>query len=355
MKSAMKRPTHSDLPPPGKGRAGWPWTEGCSGLAETMPDGKAWPKISIVTPSYNQGQFIEETIRSVLLQGYPNLEYMIIDGGSTDDSVEIIKRYERWITYWTSKPDRGQSHAINKGFVRSTGQIIAWLNSDDVYAPKAFEKVAVFLGSHSNVDMVYGICKQIDELGDGIGCCPRESYDIRKLLCFEFVISQPAVFLRKYVAESVGYLDEGLHVAMDTDLWIRIALAGFKIEYFPELLSFVRMYRDTKTHSLGEESCKERLLVMDRVFSTVELGDKLLNGRSKAYSHIHEELAHIYYEKSMLSKARFQFLKAIYFTPSRLRSRTWLSAFGRSLLGHSLVERIKTFLRRNKWKTPSIG
>src|SRR5205823_3046168 len=124
------------LMPVSPGRVGWPWTfQGLPSAARNAE--RPWPRISVVTPSFNQGRFIEETIRSVLLQAYPNLEYIIIDGGSTDNTVEIIKKYEPGITYWVSEKDRGQSHAINKGFARATGDIFAWLCSDDVYAPGA--------------------------------------------------------------------------------------------------------------------------------------------------------------------------------------------------------------------------
>ena len=116
-------PQLSELPSSPPGKIGWPWTEESSQLPEKMSDGSPWPRISIVTPSYNQGQFIEETIRSVLLQGYPNVEYIIIDGGSTDNSLEIIKKYEPWLAYWVSEPDRGQSHALNKGIQKATGDI----------------------------------------------------------------------------------------------------------------------------------------------------------------------------------------------------------------------------------------
>ena len=113
-KAQMRCPTLKDLPSPPFGKSGWPWTEQSKPLPDTTPDGQLWPGISIVTPTYNQGMFIEECIRSVLLQDYPDLEYIVIDGGSTDETVDIIKKYERWLAYWESKPDRGQSHAIKK-------------------------------------------------------------------------------------------------------------------------------------------------------------------------------------------------------------------------------------------------
>jgi glycosyltransferase involved in cell wall biosynthesis len=135
--------TLKDLPAPPQGKIGWPWIERSSQLPDKMTDGSAWPHISIVTPSYNQGQFIEETIRSVLLQGYPNLEYIIIDGGSTDNTVEIIEKYESWISYWVSEKDSGQSDALNKGFAIGDGQICAYINSDDIFLPNALSKVSL--------------------------------------------------------------------------------------------------------------------------------------------------------------------------------------------------------------------
>lgn len=133
--------TLEDLLPPPEEKTSWPWIEQTNPLPDKMPDGSNWPRISIVTPSYNQGQFIEETIRSVLLQGYPNLEYIIIDGGSTDNTLEIIKKYSPWLDYWVSEKDRGQSDALNKGFAISTGEICAYINSDDIFLPNALSKV----------------------------------------------------------------------------------------------------------------------------------------------------------------------------------------------------------------------
>lgn len=124
------------------GRRGWPWTEDESTREVSQMRSRNCQRISIITPSFNQGEYIEETIRSVLLQEYPNLEYIVIDGGSTDNTVPIITKYERWLSYWVSEKDRGQTHAINKGFRRATGEILAWLNSDDVYAPGALSYVS---------------------------------------------------------------------------------------------------------------------------------------------------------------------------------------------------------------------
>src|SRR5439155_19891425 len=120
----------SVLPPPPRGKTGWPWTEESTPVAEAIKNGASWPRISIVTPSYNQGHFIEETIRSVLLQGYPNLEYIVMDGGSKDGTLSILRKYEHAIDFYTSAPDKGQAEAINKGFARASGDILAWLNSD---------------------------------------------------------------------------------------------------------------------------------------------------------------------------------------------------------------------------------
>src|SRR5262245_29806610 len=126
----MRCPNLSDLPSPPPNRQGWPWTQEGAPRLDGTP-GECWPRISIVTPSYNQGRFLEETIRSVLLQGYPDLEYIVIDGGSADDSVEIIRKYERWLSFWVSERDRGQVDAINKGLRRCSGVLRNWLNSDD--------------------------------------------------------------------------------------------------------------------------------------------------------------------------------------------------------------------------------
>src|SRR5262245_56142305 len=135
----MRCPTLAELPPPPSGKTGWPWTVETPGLPAMRPDGSPWPRVSIVTPSYNQGRFIEETLRSILLQGYPDLEYIVMDGGSTDGSADIIRKYSPWLTSWISEPDGGQVAAINAGMARATGTLLNWINSDDFLLPGALE------------------------------------------------------------------------------------------------------------------------------------------------------------------------------------------------------------------------
>ena len=164
----MKR-SLNDLPAPPPGKTGWPWTVETP-LAEASATGAEWPRISIVTPSYNQGAFLEETIRSVLLQGYPNLEYIVMDGGSTDGSVEVLRSFGDRVQ-WVSQNDGGQSDAINQGFARLGGDVLGWLNSDDTFAPGAFRTVMEFMAAHPDVALVYGDADFIDARGNRIGRC----------------------------------------------------------------------------------------------------------------------------------------------------------------------------------------
>src|SRR5262245_22024528 len=155
-------PTLRDLPTLPPGKVGWPWTEESRRLPDEMADGRPWPRITVVTPSFNQGHFLEETIRSILLQGYPELEYFVLDGGSTDSSVDTIKRYSRWLTYWASEPDRGQSAAINRGLRMGSGSHATWTNSDDLLCKVALVDHAV-TREFTDCVVYCGDCVNIDE------------------------------------------------------------------------------------------------------------------------------------------------------------------------------------------------
>jgi glycosyltransferase involved in cell wall biosynthesis len=214
----MRSPHLSELPPPAVAGSGWPWTE------ESEEAGTDLPRISVITPSFNQARFIEQTIRSVLLQGYPDLEYIIIDGGSTDGSVELIRKYEPWLAYWVSEPDEGQSNAINKGFKRAKGQVLCWLNSDDYYTPGTLEVVGRKL-SLGNSDALVGHCERVSDDGNGAVRCEGHYRGRVRLLQFwkGYEMHQPAIFWTREVLEKVGLLDESLHLTMDFDYWARIA------------------------------------------------------------------------------------------------------------------------------------
>ena len=241
----MRCPTLNELPPPPPGKTGWPWTEESPQLPYTMSDGSPWLRVSIVTPSYNQAQFIEETIRSVLLQGYPDLEYIIIDGGSTDGSVDIIRKYEPWLAYWVSEPDRGQTHAINKGFARATGDIVAWLNSDDTYLPGAVRQTVQALEEHPRAGFVYGILNLVDEAGNLIRRKLGGPLDRKRLLGRAY-FGQPTVFMRKAILQQVGYLDESLFGPLDWELWIRLAQISDAV-YLPVPLANATVWPGAKT------------------------------------------------------------------------------------------------------------
>jgi len=215
----------SELPPAPPGRTGWPWTEESHDLPAAMPNGQPWPRVSIVTPSYNQGRFLEETIRSVLLQGYPQLEYILIDGASTDETREIIDKYARWLAYWVSEPDTGQAQAINKGLARAQGDILAWLNSDDLYEPGAVATAAQGLDPRSGSYVVFGDCLFIDEQGKPMHLYRGVDRPFADKLCYwrGWNIPQPTVFFARQVLEQVGGLDESLRFALDYELFLRFA------------------------------------------------------------------------------------------------------------------------------------
>lgn len=224
----------------------------------------AYPKISVVTPSYNQAVFLERTILSVLNQNYPNLEYIIIDGGSGDESVNIIKKYEKYLACWVSEKDRGQSHAINKGWERATGEIVAWLNSDDTYTPGALAYVADFFQAHPQIDMVCGNAYKVDEEDNVIGASPRQDFKLEKLIHNQWNIPQPAVFLRRRVLTEVGLLDEALYFYMDLDLFIRVG-QKYSVKRIPQYLANARIHSQVKTSPHNrKQQWKECLLVRRR-------------------------------------------------------------------------------------------
>ncbi|HEY3797715.1 MAG TPA: glycosyltransferase family 2 protein [Caulobacteraceae bacterium] len=250
-------PKLADLPAPPPGRSGWPWTVEAPELPATRHDGSAWPRISIVTPSYNQAQFIEETIRSVLLQGYPDLEYIITDGGSTDASVEVIRKYAPWLAHWVSEKDRGAQHAINKGLERSTGAIVTWLNSDDIYRERVLEEAATEFGRQPGIDVVSGVTRMVSPTQPDrfIGPSPLRTYEdfcLSSNWTNRRLIVQPEAFFTASIYAKAGPIREDLALCFDYLFWVAAADQGARFH------SVDRHWVDFRVHPAQKSSSFSR-------------------------------------------------------------------------------------------------
>lgn len=236
-----------DLPEPPPGQSGWPWIGDSSPPPETVLEGSPWPKISVVTPSFNQGPFIEATIRSALLQGYPNLELIIIDGGSTDGTLEVIRKYEPWLAYWVSEPDRGQGQAVNKGIRKATGEILHWLNSDDLLLPGSFQLAARVFHAHPETRILCGQARIIDANGSICGELRSEYHTWEELATNpRNSVRQVSTFFDTWLFEELGFINENLHIALDSD-WMARATQFNKPLILKEYLTAYRAHPGAKT------------------------------------------------------------------------------------------------------------
>lgn len=248
----MKR--ELELPPPLDGKTGWPWDYQPKKVSVDFD----LPRLTIVTPSYNHAEYLEETIRSVLLQGYPNLEYFVIDGGSTDGSVEIIRKYEPWLAGWVSEKDSGQSSAINKGFAKATGEWMGWLNSDDCFAPYALYNL-LQTAHTAQSDFVYGCCIQFGapQIYPYIKRPGPRAFDYEILRLVDW-LDQPTTLWKRQVFEECGPLSEDLHFGFDWEFFIKCA-RSFKGAYHPSVIAIYRFHSDNKTLS-GDLDRSEELI-----------------------------------------------------------------------------------------------
>lgn len=239
------------------------------------------PIISIITPSFNQVQFLEQTILSVINQNYPNLEYIIIDGGSTDGSVEIIKKYENYLAYWISENDRGQSEAINKGLKKATGEIVAWLNSDDLYLPETLSTVAKTFSENSDVYLIYGNVENF--YIDGKSKTIENNFSPVDFLS-RVSIHQPSVFWRRKLHKEIGYLDETLHYCMDYDLWMKVFF-NYKTLKINKTLSRFRVHNQAKSSGNPKNLYLEYRTVVSRFINSVDQSSKEHLTRFNIYSN----------------------------------------------------------------------
>ena len=247
----------AELPPPPPNKTGWPWTVDSTPLPDR---GNPWPRVTIITPSFNQGGFIEETIRSVLLQRYPNLEYLLLDGGSTDGTLEIVKKYEHWIDFWVTGPDGGQSAAINRGLHMGTGAYATWINSDDLLCRDALSQHFATRELPAADTFYVGDCEVVDREGRllftqrGRVHCLEDLVRIRTVWKSGGYISQPAVLFPRQFATQVGGLNVENYYSMDYELWGRFFLAGGKACYTGVPFGCFRHHEAQKTADLAKQT-----------------------------------------------------------------------------------------------------
>ncbi len=217
--------------------------------------------VSIITPSYNQARYLEQTLRSVLEQDYPHIEYIVIDGASTDGSVDLIKKYARRLAYWVSEKDSGQAEAINKGLARAAGEIVAWLNSDDFYLPGAVTAAVKAFEAHPQAGLIYGDTVAVDEKGEFIHFPRYAQWTLEDLLTFH-ILGQPAVFMRRSVLLEAGFLDPSFHFLLDHHLWIRMAALAPMV-YLPQRWAAGRFHESAKNVAQAERFGEEAFRILE--------------------------------------------------------------------------------------------
>lgn len=303
-------------------------------LASHDTNHKSLPSISVITPSYNQGQFIERTIQSVLSQNIPNLEYFVADGGSTDNTPQLLKQYTHQIR-WISESDRGQAHAVNKGILETSGEIIGWLNSDDIYHDGAIKTVLRFFADHPEIDVVYGQGYHLDAHDQFIDFYYTAPWNVERLkeVCY---LCQPAVFFRRNVIQQYGLLNENLQYCMDYEYWLRLAHHGARFAYIPQLLAGSRLYAETKTLGSRIKVHQEINDMMRQIFKRVP--DCWLSN----YTHV---LVESRYEKSEPLSRQFKKNIAIQAIQASFH---WNKGISPTLLTLSLSWFIQSIFSKNK-------
>jgi len=231
------------------------------------------PLVSIVTPSYNQASFLEQTIRSVLEQDYPNIEYLIADGGSTDGSLEIIKKYAGKLAWWVSEKDKGQADGINKGFARAKGEFIAWVNSDDYYQPGAISAAVAALQANPDAAFVFGDVQVVDKDGRILNNLRYDNWSLADLMTFH-IIGQPAVFMRRAALEAAGYLDLSYQFMLDHQLWLRVGLYG-SMKYVHQLWAGAHYHEDCKNLAQAAKFGKEAYRIVEWMRSAPEYAENV--------------------------------------------------------------------------------
>ena len=284
------------------------------------------PLVTIVTPSYEQARFLEETILSVLNQDYPKIEYIIIDGGSQDGSVDIIRKYENRLAFWVSEPDRGQADAINKGWERATGEYIGWLNSDDLLLPGAISEAVDFLDKNPNVGFVFGDLLIVDSERKVIDHQCYKDFNIYDIIRTAGFISQPGNLFRRSLYENIGPLDVTLHFQLDLDYWIRAGLAC-KVGYIRKNLACFRQHPASKTGSKVYKAGDDIQRIYQKIFSQSYLPERLLKLKNESFSNAFLYAAVTYFYSGRRAPAYQLLHKAVIQYPPILFSSAFWKLF----------------------------
>jgi glycosyltransferase involved in cell wall biosynthesis len=304
-------------------------------------------KISIITPSFNQAEFLEDTIQSVLGQKYSDLEYLIVDGGSTDGSVEIIQKYADRLTWWISEPDGGQAEAINKGFTKATGEIVAWLNSDDLYAPGAIKEATAFLSENPQIGLVYGNAVSFDQEGVPLNDLKFESWGLKELVAFN-IICQPAVFFRRDVLEKAGYLNESYHLLLDHEFWLRMARKT-RIQHIEREWAFARHHPDAKNVSRANEFSDEVIRILDWVRCEPDLAEIYAKDKRTIMAMAHRFIGRYFLDGGRPWSALKSYGRSFQIDP-RIALKEWhrIVFAGLSILGFSKLGGLYYQAKRNQ-------
>ncbi len=303
------------------------------------------PHVSIVTPSFNQSRYVEQTMRSVLEQDHPRIEYLVIDGASKDESVDIIKKYERKLAYWVSEKDSGQAEAINKGLARAKGEIVAWLNSDDYHLPGAVSAAVKVFESHPDVALIYGDMLAVDENGRTTNIMKYGQLSLADLVCFQ-IIGQPSVFFRRDALNKAGLLDTTFHFLLDHQLWIRIAMQG-NILHVPQTWSAARYHAEAKNVAKAAQFGHEAFRILDWAKGQPGLAGTISGVERRARASAHRVDARYLLDGCQSWSALKAWMRALFIHPPTALKR--LNIFVSALLNASGLSALRgAILRRRK-------
>src|SRR5690349_4781860 len=306
------------------------------------------PLVSIITPSYNQALYLEQTIQSVLGQDYPRIEYIVVDGASTDNSFEIIKKHNERLAYWISEKDSGQAEAINKGFARARGEILAWLNSDDYYLPDTVSAVVRCFEENPDVVMAYGDMLAVDGDGQTINLLKYKQLSLKDLLCFQ-IIGQPSVFFRRSALEKTGLLDTSFHFMLDHHLWIRLAQQG-NVMHVPQVWSAARYHAQAKNRARAVEFGREAFRVLDWAKTQPDLVPALSGLERRALASAHRYDARYLLDGGQPAAALGAWFRALFIHPPTALARlnilisAILELLGLSKLRNMILQRRQRIL-----------